>query len=142
MRRASFPQPETRFEFRVSYGETDGMGVVYYANYLHFFERSRSQWIRERGLSYRDVEERGLFLPVREASCRYVSPARFEDKLLIRAGISEYGRASLRFTYEVWRDEVEGAGKLLSLGETEHACVGPEGRPVRLPDWLKEVFAA
>jgi hypothetical protein len=58
------------FSHRVSYGETDSMGVLYYAEYLHIFERARNQFIRDRGLSYAMVEERGLFLPVREARCR------------------------------------------------------------------------
>lgn len=70
-----FPTPETWFPHRVSYGETDCMGVLYYAEYLHIFERARSAFIRERGMSYADVEKRGIILPVREAQCRYRSPA-------------------------------------------------------------------
>lgn len=134
----SFPQPESWLPHRVSYGETDGMGVVYYAQYLHFFERSRSLFIRDRGMSYREVEARGFNLPVREARCRYRSPARFDDLIWVRVGISEWSRASMTFVYEI---HDESRTRLLATGMTEHACVNPEGRPVRVPDWLKALFS-
>ena len=123
------------YHHRVSYGETDAMKVLYYAEYLHIFERARSAYIRERGLSYSTVEERGLYLPVREATCRYRTPARYDDLLEIRTVISELGRASLVFAYEVYNE----AGTLITTGLTEHACVGPEGKPVRLPAWFAEI---
>ena len=91
--------PETWYRHRVSYGETDTMGVLYYAEYLHIFERARSQFIRETGLSYKDVESRGLFLPVREAQCRYRHSAHYDDLLVILTLVSEetgFIRVSLR----------------------------------------------
>ena len=133
----SFPQPEAWLPHRVSYGETDAMGLVYYAEYMHFFERSRSLFIRDRGLSYRDVEARGIFLPVREAQCRYRSPARFDDLIWVRVGIREWGRASLIFVYEVFDED---RARLLATGMTEHACVNAENRPVRVPEWLRDIF--
>ncbi|BBD06829.1 acyl-CoA thioesterase [Desulfovibrio ferrophilus] len=134
---SDFPSPETWYQHRVSYGETDAMQVLYYAEYLHLFERSRSQFIREYGMSYNTVEERGIFLPVREASARYRRPARYDDLLQVRVGISEWGRASMTFTYEVY-DE---ARKVLhTTGMTQHACMSTEGKPVKVPDWLKELF--
>ncbi len=113
------------------------MGLVYYAEYLHYFERARSECIRSRGMSYTVVEERGVMLPVREARCRYRSPARFDDLVWIRTGISEWGRASLTFVYEI-RDE--GRERLLADGMTQHACVNREGRPVPVPAWLRELM--
>ena len=136
----AFPSPETRYRFHVSYGETDCMRVAYYGEYFHWLERARSQFIRERGVSYREVEEHGIMLPVRNASCRYIRPARFDDACAVRCGIGEWGRASIRFVYEIHGPPDDSV--LLATAETEHACVNPDGRPVRVPDWLKELFAA
>ncbi|MDK2921106.1 MAG: acyl-CoA thioester hydrolase [Desulfonauticus sp.] len=135
MHKQEFPKPEVWLEHRVSYGETDGMGVVYYANYLHFFERARNAFLHKLGLSYVEIEEQGFFLPVREAGCKYLRPARFDDLLLIRAGISRFKRASLVFVYEVWDGKREN---LLATGFTEHACVNKKAKPIGLPSWLKE----
>ncbi len=134
---AEFPAVQSWLAHRVSYGETDAMGVVYYAEYLHLFERARGLFIRERGMSYAEVEQRGVFLPVREAQCRYRIPARYDDEIWIRCGISEWRRASILFTYEVYAQD---RATLMAGGRTEHACVNAEGRPVRVPDWLKELF--
>ncbi|MBU1002152.1 MAG: acyl-CoA thioesterase [Proteobacteria bacterium] len=134
---SDFPSSETWYQHRVSYGETDAMQVLYYAEYLHLFERSRSQFIRERGMSYNTVEERGIFLPVREAQARYRRPARYDDLLQVRVGISDWGRASVTFSYEVYDESRE---TLLTTGMTQHACTSTEGRPVKVPDWLRELF--
>ncbi|QJB57623.1 thioesterase family protein [Pseudodesulfovibrio sp. zrk46] len=121
----------------VSYGETDTMGVLYYAEYLHIYERSRSFFIREHGMSYAEVEQRGIILPVREAQSRYRVPVRFDDEIFIRVGISEWKRASMKFSYEVWNIE---KSILHATGMTEHAAVNSQGKPVRIPEWLKELF--
>eukprot|EP01022_Parablepharisma_sp_SALTPOND_P004779 TRINITY_DN120962_c0_g1_i1.p1 TRINITY_DN120962_c0_g1~~TRINITY_DN120962_c0_g1_i1.p1 ORF type:complete len:165 (-),score=11.70 TRINITY_DN120962_c0_g1_i1:106-543(-) len=138
-KKTDFPLPDSWLTHSVSYGETDAMGVVYYAEYLHFFERARSLFIRERGMSYSTVEERGLYLPVREANCRYRAPARYDDLLNIRVGISEWKTASIRFVYDIYDAD---RTSILASGSTEHACVNGEGRPVRVPEWLKELFSA
>ncbi|OBQ56219.1 acyl-CoA thioesterase [Halodesulfovibrio spirochaetisodalis] len=132
-----FPTPETWLAHRVSYGETDAMSVMYHAEHIHLFERSRSEFIRERGMSYRVVEEQGLNLPVREVQCRYRRPARYDDLLYIRVGISKWGRASMTFVYEIYNEEKD---TLIATGFTEHACVNDKGRPVKVPDWFKELF--
>lgn len=126
--------PETWHPHRVSYGETDAMGVVYYANYLHWFEISRSQYIRDRGISYARIEEQGIYLPVTSAYCRYFRPARFDDLIYIRAGISNWRRASFTFDYEV---TCEDKKVVLTAGQTGHACVNTRGKPVKVPDWLR-----
>ena len=123
------------FSHRVSYGETDSMGVLYYAEYLHIFERVRGQFIRDRGLSYAEVEERGIFLPVREARCRYRKPFRYDDLIRISADITQWGKASLTFSYALWN---EAQDTLMAEGMTQHACVNKEGKPVAVPDWLKK----
>lgn len=114
------------------------MGVLYYAEYLHVFERARSEYIRSRGMSYRDVEERGILLPVREAQCRYRAPAHYDELVQVHAGISEMGRASLRFVYELWDED---KSHLLATGSTQHALVNRDGRPVAMPDWFRALFS-
>ena len=116
---------------RVIYGDTDQMGVVYYANYFRYFEFARSEYFRARGGSYVDVEKGGHRLPVYEASCNYRAPARYDDLLIIKASISELRRASLIFVYEVRKD---GDGEILCTGQTSHACINFEGRPTALPE--------
>ncbi|HCU67921.1 MAG TPA: thioesterase [Desulfomicrobium sp.] len=133
----AFPKPSCWLTHRVSYGETDAMGVVYYANYLHLFERGRSELIRNLGFSYSVVEERGIFLPVREASCRYLAPARYDDVIHIRTGLAGQSRASLNFVYEITDEKRE---HVLTRGTTQHAVVNAQGRPVRVPDWLSALF--
>ena len=119
----------------VSYGETDAMGVVYYAEYIHFFERARGAICREAGIGYGKIEEAGFMLPVREVECRYRSPAHYDDRVQIRARIVEWRRASVRFRYEIWNED---RTKLLCEGMTLHAVVNREGRPVAVPEWIKE----
>jgi acyl-CoA thioester hydrolase len=133
-----FPQPEACWTHWVSYGETDAMGVAYYGNYLHWFEQARSHFLREFKASYADIEAAGIFLPVREAFCRYRSPARYDQQIAIRTGISVWGRASLTFDYEISNLSMDNA--LMSRGYTQHACINSSGRPVAVPQWLKDIF--
>lgn len=132
----NFPTPHIWIGHRIAYGETDAMGIVYYAEYLQIFERARDAYIRESGFSYNEVESRGIYLPVREVQCRYRSPARFDDVVHCRVAISEWGRASLTFLYEITN---ESRDLVLVTGMTQHASTSPEGRPVRMPDWLKAI---
>jgi acyl-CoA thioester hydrolase len=108
------------------------MGVVYYANYLRFFEGARGEWIRGLGLTYAQIEERGIFLPVLEVGVRYLKPARYDDVLEISLKVS-HTRVKVRFDYKVYR---AGDPEVLLLGHTVHACVNKEGRPTRAPEWL------
>src|SRR4051812_24716035 len=116
---------------RVIYGDTDQMGVVYYANYFRFFEFSRSEYFRAQGGSYVDVGKSGHRLPVYEASCNYRSPARYDDQLVIKCEVTELRRASIVFQYEVRK---EGEDAILCTGQTSHACINFEGRPTALPE--------
>jgi acyl-CoA thioester hydrolase len=118
-----------RTDIRVIYGDTDQMGVVYYANYLRFFEAGRNEFIRARGLRYRDFETRfGLRLPVAEAQVSYRVPARYDDLLTVETSLAEMKRASARFGYRIVRD-----GDVLATGHTVHACVDLDGRVRRMP---------
>jgi acyl-CoA thioester hydrolase len=117
--------------YRVIYGDTDNMGVVYYGNYLRFFEIGRNEYMRARGLTYREVEAKGLRLPVTEARCRYLRSARYDDFLTIETRVTRAKGARIVFAY-VLRNE---AGEVLADGSTEHAALNEAGRPVRVtPD--------
>ena len=123
-----------RTDIRVIYGDTDQMGVVYYGNYLRFFEAARNEFIRAKGLRYRDFEaEHGLLLPVVEASVQYKQPARYDDLITVEISLAETRRASARFGYRILRGD-----ELLATGHTVHACVGADGRVRRMP---KELLA-
>ena len=122
-------------EQRVIFGDTDQMGVVYYANYLRYFEAARAAFLRARGRSNADLEAWNVALPVYEAHCQYKKPARYEDLLLIHLEITELRAASMRFEYEVRRGD-----ELLATGFTVHACVDREGRPRRMPRELRDVI--
>lgn len=116
-------------EIRVIYGDTDQMSVVYYANYLRYFEAGRNEFIRAKGLRYRDFEETfALRLPVVEAQVSYRIPARYDDLLTVETSIAEVKRASARFDYRI----VRGAD-VVATGHTLHACVDLEGRIQRMP---------
>lgn len=122
--------------YRVIYGDTDQMGVVYYANYLRLFELGRNEYLRDKGMTYREIEERGLFLPVVSASVRYKRPARYDDLLTVRTRIISAKGARVNFKYEIVNEE----GVLLIEGDTQHANTGPGGRPTRLPAEIIELL--
>ncbi|MBQ7618402.1 MAG: acyl-CoA thioesterase [Desulfovibrio sp.] len=132
-----FPTPDLWLPHRISYGETDTMSFLYYAEYLHLFERARSAYIRQCGLGYGEIEKRDILLPVREAQCRYRHPAHYDELVQIRIAISEWGRASLRFVYEIRDEDKE---KILASGMTQHAVITRSGKPIAVPSWLKEVL--
>ena len=122
---------------RVRYAETDKMGVVYYANYLVWFEVARTDWLRETGWTYRAMEQEGLGLPVIEAHCEYKASARYDDELQVKTTARLVSPVRLAFDYTVWR---VGDSALIASGHTVHACVDQSGRPARLPARVKELF--
>ena len=126
-----------RFAIRVRYGDTDQMGFAYYAHYLRWFEIGRAEMLRALGSSYRSVEERGTTLPVVEAACRYLKPARYDDLITIETGVERLSRASVRFAYRVLREE---SGELLATGHTEHCFLTRDGKPGRPEPGLAEML--
>jgi len=118
-------------ELRVIYGDTDQMGVVYYANYLRYFEAGRGAFLRAFDRSYRQIEASGVRMPVVEAHVRYRAPAYYDDLIRVETTLAEVRHASLRFTYAIRRGEEKGP---LAEGETLHACLGPSGKPTRVPE--------
>lgn len=135
-RPSSMPEvtPQASLQYRVPYADTDQMGFVYYANFLVYFERSRNEILRDLGIPYVELEERGVILPVLEAHCEYRLPAKYDDILKIVGWGEIVGKARIKCHAEVWRGE-----ELLASGYTVHACLDKKTlRPVRVPS---EIFA-
>jgi cytidylate kinase len=126
---------ETVLHYRVPYADTDQMGVVYYANYLKYFEMFRTEMLIAAGESYQKMEEHGYSLPVIEAVCRYKSPARFEDVLSVTGYVAECKGVRVRIECQIHRGDT-----LLAEGYTVHACINRAGRPVRVPSTLADLM--
>ena len=124
--------------YRVIYGDTDQMGVVYYANYLRWFEKGRSELLRQSGIPYVSVERVGMHFPVTEVSCRYFRSAHYDDLIKIETSLGSLGRASLTFLYRIFREHDD---TLLASGSSKHACVDDQGRIIRIPNDLMKTLA-
>ena len=122
---------------RVRYPETDQMGVVHHSHYLNWFEVGRTELMRASGCSYAELEGEGVMMPVIEASCRYSSPARYDDIIRVRTTLVEVTRVTARFEYAVERDS---DGKLLASGSTRHAATDRRGVPCRMPARVLELM--
>ena len=122
---------------RVRYAETDQMGVAWHGSYFAWFEVGRTDLLRERGMTYRELEQQDLFLPVVEARARYTRPARYDDALLIRTRVASHSGARLAFEYEVCR---EAEPSPLATGFTAHAAIDGRGKPRRLPPGLRRLL--
>ena len=125
----------TEERIRVRYGETDQMGHAYYANYLFWFEQARGAWCRDRGWTYKQMEELGYKIPVVEAHVQYKSEVLYDDLLIVKVWVSESRRASIRFDYEIINTST---GKTATLGYTWHVLVGSSRKAVTMPPEIKE----
>ena len=123
-------------EFRVRYYETDAMGIVHHSNYLRWFELARTEYLRDIGTPYRDMEESGIASPVLEAHCRYIHPARYDDRITVKVRMTDYTAVRVELTYEVYRE-----GEMISEGWTRHAFVR-NGRPIAPSRSAPELHAA
>jgi acyl-CoA thioester hydrolase len=119
---------------RVLFADTDAMGIVYYANYLKWFETGRVELMRKLGMAYRELTGIGVHLPVTEAVVRYLSPARYDDLLAVHAEVRGCKRASIAFGYRIERED----GSLLADGATVHAFTDGDGKIIRVPDSFLE----
>jgi acyl-CoA thioester hydrolase len=130
-------QPSFTTRVRVRYAETDAAGVVYHANYLVWLEVARIDLLRELGHPVNQIEARGVVMPVVEANVKYLRPARLDDLVEVALWVDAVGPATFSFRYEVARD-----GLLLATAWTRHAvCERSSGRAMRIPAWLRELFA-
>jgi acyl-CoA thioester hydrolase len=119
---------QSQTQLSVRYAETDMMGVVYHGSYLPWFEIGRTTLLKECGLPYRQLEADGFFLPVLEVTVKYNRPALYDDVLTIVTTMTEKPTLRIRLNYRVLREEV-----LLATGQTMHAFIDRQGRPVRPP---------
>lgn len=117
-----------RKEIRVYYEDTDMAGIVYYANYLRYIERARSDWVREVGIDQLAMKEAGVVFAVRRVEADYVTPARFDDVLEVRTTLESLSPARMVMMQEVWRNDV-----LIFTAKVLIVCIGASGKPVRLP---------
>ncbi len=125
--------------YRPIYADTDAMGIVYHANYLHFFEMGRTELLRELGYTYKSMErEDRVMLPLVEAGAKYKKPARYDDLLEIRTGIAELKNASVTISYEIYNEE----GDLLATGFTRHAITDENMKPAALKKKSPKMYAA
>jgi len=129
----TMPEPVHRTSRRVLYADTDAGGVVYYANYLHFFEQGRTEFMRELVTPYSTLEAGGYILPVVESYIRYKASARYDDLLVIETSLAEVRAVSCRFHCRIIR---ESDTKLLAKGYTVHAVVDRSGKLAKLPEDL------
>ena len=119
-----------KIELRVRYGETDQMGFCYYGNYAQYLEVARVETLRFQGINYKELEEKGILLPVRNLSVRYVSPAKYDDLLSIKTIIKKLEGSRIVFTYQIRRDE-----QLIATAETELVFVSSKNfKPVKMPE--------
>jgi acyl-CoA thioester hydrolase len=121
--------------YRVIYGDCDSMAIIYYSNYLRLFEIGRTEWLRDQGITYWEVERRGFFLPATEAYLKYAQPAAYDDLLTIETRVGFVKRASSRFDYVIYRE-----GDRIVEGYTMHACLDGDNRIVRFPDFLLKIL--
>jgi len=134
-----------KHHLRVPYAHIDKMGVVYYAHYLEYFEMARATLLREVGMPYTIMENRGIFLPVVSAHCDYKKPARYDDLLVVISQCTALRGPRLHIEYILQKIEdgtgqkVDGEGEKLATGYTEHVCLSAEGKIMRPTEELKRL---
>lgn len=120
---------------RVRYADTDQMGIVYYGNYPAFFEVGRSEYMRQKGHPYRDVEEMGYYFVVVSLEAKYYGNATYDDIVIVKTRVTELKSRGITFHYVVTRD-----GTLVVEGSTKHICVNSDKKPVTIPQKIIEIF--
>lgn len=125
-------------KLKVRYVETDQMAIVHHSNYYAWFEVGRTEYITEIGMTYKQVEENNIMLPVVESSCRYIEGAKYEDIIIIQTFMKELNGAKVIFNYNVIR---ENDGKILAKGSTTHAFVNEKFRVVNLKKVNMEMWS-
>jgi len=122
---------------RVRYSETDQAGYVYYGNYSQYYELGRVASMRQIGHTYREMEERGVIMPVLSMNVKYIRPAKYDDLLTIKTIIRTIPETRMNFEYEIYNEK----GELLNKADTTLVFISKETyRPVRAPDWFLEAL--
>ena len=122
---------------KVYYKDIDQMGIVYYSRYFEFFEEARTEMLSSIGLDYSNVEENGAMLPVIEAHCEYKKGATFSQDLIVKTYIRELPKVKIKFEYKICP---AGSDEILLTGYTVHACTNLEGKPVKMPKYIRKIL--
>ena len=124
-------------EHRVRYSDTDHFGVVYYARYLDWFEAGRTEILREKGVTYAELEKKGLFAPVVEIKVNYKKPARYDDIVVLETSVEHVGNSSVKFVYKVFNKKTK---ELLCEAYTVNVFINKEMKPQNIPDNVRKVL--
>ena len=124
------------YEYRVRYGDTDKLGISYYANYFVWFEAARTEYFRALGFPYTECEKKGYFLPAVETGAKYHAPSTYDDLVVVRTSVREIRNSSMRFEYQVFHREPQ---KLLAEGFSVHVLVDRAMKPARIPAAIKDL---
>jgi len=122
--------------YRVIYGDTDNMGYAYNANYLRWFEIGRGEMFRNLGLTYKIIESKGFFLPFSEIHCKFLSPVKYDDLLVIETTLDTGIKGGMKFDYAIYDEEEK---HLRAKGYSRHAFVDKNGRIVRPPGFITDI---
>lgn len=128
---------ETQSAFTVRYAETDQMGIAHHSNYPIWFEVGRTDFLKQIGASYSTIESIGVLLPLYEMNCRFISPAKYEDDLLIITKIEDVSRVRLGFSYEILNTKSK---TFIAKGETMHAWTDKLLRPINSESSIPEIY--
>ena len=122
---------------KVYYKDIDQMGIVYYSRYFEYFEEARTEMLSSIGLDYSNVEENGAMLPVIEAHCEYKKGATFSQDLIVKTYIRELPKVKIKFEYKIC---LADSDEILLTGYTVHACTNLEGKPVKMPKYIRKIL--
>ena len=124
-------------KIRVEYHHTDQMGIVHHSNYVKFFEVARTEWLRAMGLTYAEMERRGVMMPIVEVNVKYRQPAYYDELISVTASVDELPMARMVFKYEIRGED----GRDIASGSTTLGFIDKQTRrPQRAPQWLMEVL--
>ncbi|HLC95693.1 MAG TPA: thioesterase family protein [Candidatus Nanoarchaeia archaeon] len=124
----------SRIEHRVRYADTDHFGVVYYSRYLEWFEAGRTEILREKGITYAELEKKGMFAPVVEVKANFLKPVHYDQMLVIETSIGKIGNSSVRFDYKVFCKDV-----LVAEGYTVNVFVDKDMKPIKVPSEIQKI---
>lgn len=132
-------QPVYRCRCRVLYADTDKMGIAFHANYFRWFELGRAHMFRSLGMPYKSIEEKGYFLPITEIYCKFASPVRYDDELVIETRVDREFRPGIKFDYEIF---VHSEDRLAARGSTTHVFLDTAGKLIRPPKSVVSILDA
>lgn len=123
----------------VRYAETDRMGIVHHSNYPVWFEAGRTEFIKQSGISYSEIEKQGILLPLLELKCRFINSATYEDKIIVRTSVKSYTKTRLNFYYEILKES--NMDNPITTGETIHVWTNSSLKPINLEKYSESLYS-